>query len=80
MMILMFIQPKPAIDVAPITEEYGAVGYTVCDMGCVWVESPTPSFPDMKLTRRTRFTCADKTRFLMTAEDGTKHCLVLGRP
>jgi hypothetical protein len=25
----------------------------------------------------TRFSCADKTRFLMTAEDGSKHCIKL---
>jgi|GEM_PF-7014975 len=62
--------PSP-MDVPAIQEEYGNPGYPVCDMGnCVWVESK-----DGK--RRTRPTCADKTRFLMTSEDGKKHCIRL---
>lgn len=66
------IQSPKAVDVPPITEEYGNPGYEVCDMGnCVWTEAPEGK-------RRTRSTCADKTRFLMTSEDGKKHCIKLG--
>lgn len=56
-------------DVPPIEEEYGNPGYTMCDMSCVWVEGIG--------ARRTRPICADKTRFLMTSEDGTHHCIAL---
>ena len=82
-----FAAPVP-VDVPPITEEYGNPGYEVCDMGnCVWVDTPNEpitvgkpghggSIPHLK--RRTRPTCADKTRFLMTSEDGKKHCIKLG--
>lgn len=65
------------IDASPIQEEYGNLGYSWCDITCSFVESDKPPFPDTKLYRRTRATCADKTRFLMTAEDGSKHCIAL---
>jgi hypothetical protein len=65
------------IDVPPISEEYGNLGWDMCDMGCVFVEADKPPFPDTVLHRRTRLTCAEKARFLMTAEDGSKHCVAL---
>lgn len=77
-----FAAPVP-VDVPPVTEEYGNLGYQYCDMGnCVWVDGVPPGFdhtgdaPAYK--RRTRLTCADKTRFLMTSEDGKGHCIRLG--
>ena len=86
MAILIFLMlfqasfpPPPPVDVPPIMEEYGELGNYLCDMGCVWVEA-RPDSPDpfgSKPIRRTRFTCADKTRFLMTSEDGNKHCIKL---
>ena len=69
-------QPKP-FDVPPISEEYGKPGISWCDMGqCTFVEGADPFGKDHGI-RRTRLTCADKTRFLMAAEDGSKHCLAL---
>ncbi len=68
--------PTP-VDVTPIQEEYGELGYQFCDMGCVWVSADHPIDGETKPTRRTRPTCADKTRFLMTSEDGAKHCIRL---
>ena len=69
---------KQPVDVPPVTEEYGPLGVDFCDMGCVFVPGGTSPFPDgPKPHRQTRFTCADKTRFLMTAEDGRKHCIKL---
>lgn len=71
---------KVEIDVAPIKEEYGNPGTQFCDMGaCTWVDyqKESPIWGEMKPYRRTRLTCADKTRFLMTAEDGSKHCIRL---
>ena len=75
-------QKKPtAVDVAPIQEEYGNPGMNFCDMGaCTWMDAD-PAHPNALTPtpyRRTRMTCADKTRFLMTAEDGSKHCIALG--
>ncbi|HXF12244.1 MAG TPA: hypothetical protein VN517_03765 [Terriglobales bacterium] len=67
--------PSPS-DVPPIMEEYGSLGTEVCDGGrCVWLEVDKLSRLDEGLYRRTRPTCADKTRFLMTSEDGKKHCI-----
>lgn len=85
------IQSLRAVDVSPITEEYGNPGYEVCDymgtMSCIWVDAqpgdPIPGFDHIDtshaLKRRTRLTCADKTRFLMTSEDGKKHCIKFSR-
>lgn len=71
-------KPEP-VDVPPITEEYGNPGFEMCDMdNCVWVEGANPSRLDEGWHRRTRLTCADKSRFLMTSEDGKKHCIKLG--
>ena len=71
---------RNAIDVPPILEEYGNPGKYICDMAdCVWVDA-NPSnglVPNPLTPRRTKFSCADKTRFLMTAEDGSKHCIAL---
>lgn len=68
----------PPLDVPPISEEYGNLGKHFCDMGfCTWVDANVNN-PDLfgnKPTRRTRPTCADKKRFLMTSEDGIKHCI-----
>jgi hypothetical protein len=69
------------VDVPPIQEEYGTVGTEFCDMGqCSWVDyvPDSPMWEGMKPHRRTRETCADKKRFLMTSEDGVKHCIKLG--
>lgn len=69
------------IDVPPISEEYGNLGTKFCDMGqCTWVDYDKNSAiwgETMKPYRRTVKTCADKTRFLMTSEDGNKHCIRL---
>lgn len=75
-------QGKPEqIDVPPIQEEYGNPGTSFCDMGaCTWIDYDKNSGlwgDSMKPHRRTRLTCADKTRFLMTSEDGIKHCILL---
>lgn len=76
------VQIEP-LDVAPILEEYGNPGNEFCDVShCTFVEEePKPCQKDVSCiappTRRTRPTCADKTRFLMTAEDGSKHCIQL---
>lgn len=67
------------VDVPPIQEEYGNLGYNFCDMGqCVWRDAGQhwPLIPVIPY-RRKRWTCADKTRFLMTSEDGKKHCIRL---
>jgi len=68
------------VDVPPIREEYGKPGVNFCDMGsCTWMDAD-PSHPNALTPtphRRTRLTCADRTRFLMTAEDGSKHCIAL---
>jgi hypothetical protein len=48
------------IDVPPIEEK--VLSTESCSYGiwtCTWI----------------RYTCSDKTRFLMTSEDGTKHCI-----
>lgn len=70
---------QPAVDVAPIQEEYGNPGYEFCDMGCTWVDAQNLIGwnSHIKTYRRTRATCADKTRFLMTSEDGKQHCIRL---
>ena len=76
------VQPAP-FDVPPIPEEYGKPGYSWCDMQqCAFEEAePQPCPPNVACIappkRRTRLTCADKRRFLMAAEDGSKHCLAL---
>ena len=75
-------KPEP-VDVPPITEEYGNPGYEYCDMrNCMWVDGVPLGFDHTGTSpaykRRTRLTCADKTRFLMTSEDGKKHCIKLG--
>lgn len=76
------LQPQP-FDVPPIQEEYGNPGTNWCDMGsCTFIEEePKPCPKDMTCVapphRRTRLTCADKTRFLMTSEDGKAHCIAL---
>jgi len=57
-------------DVPPITEEYGKPRWVPCPEEC-------GDYYSRALKRPTRPTCADKTRFLMTAEDGSKHCLAL---
>lgn len=71
--------PKTApIDVPPIQEEYGKPGFKFCDMGqCSFYEDDKVNELGMTPIRRSRITCADKTRFLMTAEDGSKHCIKL---
>jgi len=71
------IQINP--DESPVEEEYGNPGFMWCDIGCTWVEDSPPAV-DGKPTqshRRKYTTCVDKTRFLMTAEDGSKHCIRL---
>lgn len=78
--ITAYIRTARPVDVPPVQEEYGNPGVNWCDMGaCQWIEidpdhphalTPSPQ-------RRTRLTCADKTRFLMTSEDGKKHCISL---
>ena len=74
---------SPTIDVPPIQEEYVSPGTEFCDMGsCTWIEYDKTSGiwgESMKPHRRTRETCADKTRFLMTSEDGAKHCIKLNK-
>lgn len=85
LLLLFFLSLQPSkpepIDVAPITVEYGKPGHNWCDMGaCTWVEGESPFGGDIKATRRTYITCADKRRFLMTAEDGSKHCILLMNP
>ena len=62
---------KQPIDVPPIKEEYRAASLSTCydSEHCFPVEGSEMT--------RTRLTCADKTRFLMTAEDGRKHCIKL---
>jgi len=68
---------KP-VDVPPLLEEYGNPGHNFCDMGkCTFMEGLDPFDPNDKGQRRTRITCADKTRFLMTSEDGMKHCIAI---
>ena len=72
-------EPVPPIDVPPIEEEYGNPGNELCDMGvCHWIDIDAKhnwnGFPPR---RRTRNTCADKSRFLMTDESGQKHCIAL---
>ena len=70
--------PLPALDVPPITETYWMEMFTTCMDEC-------PAPPRISLTQPkdgawrqyTRSTCADKTRFLMAAEDGSKHCIAL---
>jgi hypothetical protein len=65
------------IDVPPITEQYGNVGTEFCDRGqCSFVEGAGDAMGNPP-KRRTRLTCANKRRFLMTAEDGSKHCILL---
>ena len=71
--------PDP-VDVPPITEEYGKLGYEICDLGsCSFVESDEKS-KWMGLTphRQIHSTCADKKRFLMVSEDHRGHCIRLG--
>lgn len=65
----------PKVDVPPVTEEYGNPGIEFCDMGCHWIEDYSEN--GIPPHRRTRLTCADKSRFLMTAEDGSMHCIIL---
>lgn len=73
--------PKNPVDVPPIQEEYGNLGYQSCDQGCWWVDVEKGEAPlGIKLHRRTHTTCADKARFLMTAEDGSKHCIAFSDP
>ncbi len=87
---LMFLFPQAStsripepIDVPPIQVEYGNLGTEFCDMGsCAWVEYDKTNGiwgSSMKPHRRTLLTCADKSRFLLTSEDGVKHCIQMGR-
>ena len=73
---------RNAIDVPAIQEEYGPLVVTLCDNGCwdmpyhpgEWMGlEPSPH-------RATQWICTDKTRFLLTAEDGSKHCIALRNP
>ncbi len=55
------------------------LGIAVAKGACTWMDVD-PAHPNqftLNPSRRTRLTCADKTRFLMTAEDGSKHCIAL---
>jgi hypothetical protein len=81
------LQEHLLIDVPAIQVEYGSLGWELCDLGsCTWVDAIKPIEFDNedsfigKPYRRKLWTCADKTRFLMTAEDGSKHCLALRNP
>lgn len=56
------------VDVAPIEVPLGNCVINLC---------MTLSTPAVGVTKLTKSTCADKSRFLMTAEDGTKHCIKL---
>jgi len=72
------------IDVPAIQAEYGPLVYTLCDQGC-WDVLYTPQDQlviagKLKPHRNKHWTCADKTRFLMTAEDGSKHCVRFPEP
>jgi hypothetical protein len=66
----------PPMVVPAVTEFYGNPGYQVCDMGaCTFVEGD-PHDPGIMVHRRTRLTCLDKRRVLVTTEAGTALCIL----
>ena len=65
----------PPMVVPAVTEEYGNPGFEVCDMGCTFIEG-NPNDPGIMVHRRTRLTCLDKRRVLVTTEAGTALCIL----
>lgn len=86
--VLLFLQGvqvapnKNSVDLPAIQEEYGGLVVTLCDQSCSDVPYKPDEWKGLKITphKAKRWTCADKTRFLMTAEDGSKHCIALRNP
>lgn len=72
--------PIDHVDVPAIQEEYGPLGVQFCDASCIFIATDHSLFSGPNAQepyRQTRYTCTDKTRFLMTSEDGRKHCIKL---
>jgi hypothetical protein len=66
----------PPMVVPAVTEFYGNPGYQVCDMGaCTFVEGD-PHDPGITVSHRSRITCLDKRRVLVTTEAGTALCIL----
>jgi hypothetical protein len=62
--------------VPAVTEFYGNPGYQVCDMGaCTFVEGD-PHDPGITVSRRSRPTCLDTRRVLVTTVSGTALCIL----
>ena len=68
----------PPMVVPAVTEFYGNPGYQVCDMGaCTWIEAnPKYDPPGLYTYQKSRFTCLDKRRVLVTTEAGTALCIL----
>jgi len=65
---------KP-VDVPAIQEDYWMEQLVICMERCP--EPRTSLTPFENALKHTHYTCADKTRFLMTSEDGNKHCIAI---
>jgi hypothetical protein len=64
--------------VPAVTEFYGNPGHQVCDMGaCTWLDAnPKYDPPGLYTYQKSRFTCLDKRRVLVTTEAGTALCIL----
>lgn len=72
---------REPFDVAPqqwATYSQQVKKITVCDMGCVEIESPFGP-REFEIVEHTHIGCADPRRALITTEDGVRHCYDLGR-
>ena len=77
--LLLMGAAKTPVDVPPISEKYWMQTIMICMDTCPApnISLTPPKDNDGSWREYTSPTCADRTRFLMTSEDGIKHCISL---
>jgi hypothetical protein len=68
---LTALEPDSMVDVPAVSYQGPTYCRSICDSNRLVCNA------DCQWTKSTVYTCADSRRFLLTAEDGTRHCISL---